>query len=101
MEKNCPNCENHCPVEELRCPEGKKYFGVEDKESEKGPAFDQMPETAEGKVIMALRRCGHYLHHNAGKGGNAADAPDSLLASLTEEEKQILAMLLEKCTKNL
>lgn len=47
------------------------------------------------KVITALRRCGHYLHHSVGKGKEVESI--QLPESFTEAEKEELAVLLEKC----
>ena len=27
--QTCPQCDNHCPVDALRCGKGRKFFGVE------------------------------------------------------------------------
>lgn len=43
-------------------------------------------------VIKMLRKCGHYLHHEAGA---MADKP-VLTAALTPEEQKILCVLLNK-----
>lgn len=96
MQEKCPQCENHCAKEELKCPEGRKYFGlpVEKKEAGgRGPGKE--PETLDEKVIVMLRKCGHYLHHNAGHGEAAARiAPPE---SMSDVEKIALCSLLEKC----
>ena len=93
----CPNCENHCPPDQLRCPQGMEYFGMTGKGR---PAREQDPSKLppDEAVLVLLRKCGHYLHHNVGHG----DAVDSaaLLSALSEEEKQTLVTLLTKCTKN-
>ena len=46
-------------------------------------------------AIVTLRRCGHFLHHSAGK--ESGKTKSELLAALNEEEKKTLAVLLEKC----
>lgn len=46
------------------------------------------------KVIILLRKCGHYLHHNVGHGENVDSA--KLLETLSDEEKEVLISLLEK-----
>ena len=46
-------------------------------------------------AIVTLRRCGHFLHHSAGKESGKTNS--ELLAALNEEEKKTLAVLLEKC----
>ena len=30
--QTCPQCDNHCPVDALKCGRGRKYFGVADGE---------------------------------------------------------------------
>lgn len=47
------------------------------------------------RVITALRRCGHHLHHHVGKGKEMESI--QLPENFTEEEKAELAALLEKC----
>lgn len=45
-------------------------------------------------VLTELRKCGHYLHHNFGKGNTPETA--ELLSALTEEEQTELLSLLRK-----
>lgn len=91
MEKNCPCCGRHCPADQLSCPRGRAYFGAVD--GSRAPA-DHAPaeEKKEEKLIVLLRRCGHFLHHSAGTEDTA-----SLLNALTTEERATLEGLLEKC----
>ncbi len=91
MEQNCPCCDNHCPVTELGCPTGKEHFGVKDAQGERPAA----PESADARLIVLLRKCGHFLHHNV-RGGDSAP----LLRALSEQERQTLETLLEKCLAN-
>ena len=67
------------------------YFGAAD--GSRAPA-DHAPaeEKKEEKLIVLLRRCGHFLHHSAGTEDTA-----SLLNALTTEERATLEGLLEKC----
>ena len=60
MEKNCPCCDKHCPVEKLCCGHGLRHFGMEKE------------ERPQERMIALLRRCGHFLHHNMGPGADAA-----------------------------
>lgn len=46
-------------------------------------------------AVISLRKCGHFLHHSAGKNQTKTNA--ELLAVLTEEEKKTLTELLQKC----
>lgn len=89
MENNCPCCKNHCPQDDLRCPRGREYFGIRNES-------DRHPENPEEKTIVLLRKCGHFLHHNAGHDSN----PARLLQALTEDERTTLESLLEKCLNN-
>lgn len=100
-EKTCPECHNHCPSDQLRCPKGMEYFGIEPKKGQ--PFFgnfggDLSSMAAEDAVIMLMRKCGHYLHHNVGHREKTNNK--ELLSTLTEEEIKELAKLLEKCTQN-
>ena len=87
MEKNCPCCDKHCPVEMLSCGEGRRHFGMEDARRE---------GAAEERMIVLLRRCGHFLHHSMGPGANAA----ALTEALSADERATLEALLEKCLKH-
>lgn len=92
MEQTCPCCDNHCPAEALGCPTGKEHFGVKDAPGKRPAA---QPEGADAKLIVLLRKCGHFLHHNA-PGGDSAP----LVSGLDEQERQTLEALLEKCLAN-
>lgn len=50
------------------------------------------------EVLVELRKCGHFLHHNFGKGNTPETA--ELLSALSEEEKVQLLGLLRKCNQN-
>lgn len=89
-EKICPQCENHCPADALKCGKGEKYFGIRRQERE----ISSM--TADERILVLLRRCGHYLHHNAGHDTNAA----ALVGMLTAEEKDSLEVTLQKCLQH-
>lgn len=54
--------------------------------------------TLNKKTMMALRKCGHYLHHNAGPASGLNE--DILMAPLSDEEKESLCSLLEKCLQS-
>lgn len=49
----------------------------------------------EDAAVVSLRRCGHFLHHSAGKDQGKTNA--ELVAVLTDEEKKTLTELLQKC----
>lgn len=98
----CPCCGRNCPRENLHCPRGKEYFGIEtDTMSEErgghhhGHADADM--TIDDKVIALLRKCGHYLHHNKGKDN--FDSEQSL-SFLSNDEKHELITLLKKCLQH-
>ena len=84
MEKNCPCCDKHCPVEKLSCGEGRRHFGKE------------MEDRPQERMIVLLRKCGHLLHHSLGPGTDAAPLTEALSA----EERATLESLLEKCLKH-
>lgn len=46
-------------------------------------------------AVISLRKCGHFLHHSAGKGNEKTNA--ELLSALSDEEKKTLTELLQKC----
>lgn len=54
----CPQCENHCPVDALRCGKGRKYFGCGHRH---GPDLDR--DDLAGK----FERCGRLISHCLGK----------------------------------
>lgn len=91
----CPCCDRHCPAENLHCSRGKEHFGLPtDKNERKGHGpreIDEKNMSADEIVLILMRQCGHFLHHNMG-GGEAAE-----LSFYTEEEKQELIRLLKKC----
>lgn len=90
----CPCCGRHCSVDNLHCPKGRNYFGLEDT----GAQHDRHRHfyddtTVDGKAITMMLRCGHFLHHSAG------EEPISL-SCLSEEEKAVLISLLNKCLES-
>lgn len=93
MENICPCCDNHCPADNLRCRRGREHFGIKD---EGAGHHEHRPMHPEEKIIVLLRKCGHYLHHNAGRGGDTAP----LLNALTADERNTLEVLLEKCLES-
>ena len=50
------------------------------------------------RTIVALRKCGHFLHHTANRASGIDE--ETLLSVLTDEERETLASLLEKCLDN-
>ena len=70
-----------------------QLLGKNPADGSRAPA-DHAPaeEKKEEKLIVLLRRCGHFLHHSAGTEDTA-----SLLNALTTEERATLEGLLEKC----
>lgn len=57
--------------------------------------FDVSQMTPEDAAVMSLRRCGHYLHHSAGKDSEITNS--QLMQALTEDEMKQLTELLGKC----
>lgn len=55
-------------------------------------------EGLEKRTVVAMRKCGHYLHHTA--GAKAGISEEALLAVLSKEEKETLCLLLEKCLQD-
>lgn len=82
-----PQCENHCPADQLRCPRGQAHFGTAAQEPEE--------QSLDDAVILLMRKCGHYLHHH---GADASG--EALLSALSEAGKNELIALLEKCMQN-
>lgn len=91
----CPNCENHCPSDQLRCPRGIAYFSGKENPDDSRQQQDLEHMAPEDAVIMLMRKCGHYLHHH---GANASNA--QLLSTLSDAEKRELIALLKKCTQD-
>lgn len=89
-ENTCPQCENHCPADALKCGRGARYFGVQRQER------DPAGMTEDERLLALLRHCGHHLHHNAGHHANAA----VLFEALSTEEKTALETILQKCLQN-
>lgn len=54
--------------------------------------------TISDRAVTALRKSGHYLHHSAGPANKVDN--ETLLAALSDEEKETLAVLLEKCLQS-
>lgn len=90
METNCPCCNNHCPKDALHCKEGRAHFGIPEPQD---PPVGPRPAAANDDVVTLLRKCGHFLHHSFGHGGDTS----ALLAALTPEEQETLRTLLRKC----
>lgn len=85
MKEHCPICPNHCPVDALSCGRGRSYFS----ESSKQPA------TIEEKILLDLRKCGHFLHHQKGMDF------DLLFSELSLDERNHLHELLSKITNKI
>ena len=101
MVQVCPNCDRHCPIDNLHCGRGREYFGIaEPADTEGRKRGHHMRAGGHGhghgmtndcpKAIHLLRECGHQLHHGMGD-------PSELVAPLTDRELEILERLLEKC----
>lgn len=99
MENTCPCCGRRCPVDDLHCDRGREHFGTQGESRgahgahESHGSHGPHESRSEGKALMLLRKCGHFLHHS----GDAVGDPAQLLSVLTEEERTQLETLLEKC----
>ena len=100
--QTCPQCENHCPVDALRCGKGRKYFGVTDDAQERGHSREHDHGCGHshehdhgcghrqlGGLPGLLHQCGRFVRH-------AGLEEDELFQALTSEEKASLQALLEK-----
>lgn len=93
MNQNCPCCDNHCPKDQLGCSTGRQHFGIEEPKHAHAAGH---PANSDDTLIVLLRKCGHFLHHNIGRDGDTAP----LLNALSPDERKTLEALLEKCIKN-
>ena len=55
-----------------------------------------MEKNSDEKMIILLRRCGHFLHHNVDRNRDIAP----LVEALSAEERTTLEALLEKCLEH-
>lgn len=85
----CPGCENHCPLDALKCRKGRNFFGVKTDDE---PRREHV-ERDEPSVVSLIRRCGKFLHHGISPETNLSD----LTNCLSLEETAALEDLLQKC----
>lgn len=78
--KICPQCDNDCPADALRCGKGRGFFGVEE---------ENHSHKESGGLAGLLQRCGRFAHHTD-------EEEEILFQALTEEEKAVLRALLGK-----
>ena len=95
--QTCPQCDNHCPVDALRCGRGRKYFGVSDNSHEHDHGHDHGGCCGHGHpksgLAGLLHQCGRFARH--------ADMEETeLFQALTDEEKAALQALLKKLVDN-
>lgn len=57
--------------------------------------MDKSQQTIDDTLMVSLRKCGHYLHHNVTKDNMQSHA--EIFQVLTLEEKENLTVLLQKC----
>ena len=103
--KYCNQCENHCPIDDLKCGKGRRAFGLEQGENGNGQNHEHghghghehghgahcHHKKMEG-VLGLLQSCGYALHHGEiGEDG---------LNCLSKEEKEQLEKLLTKLLSN-
>lgn len=60
--------------------------------------MDLSAMSVDDAAVVSLRKCGHFLHHSAGKDRTVTN--EQLMAVLTDEEKQQLTALLQKCLRS-
>lgn len=82
-EPYCPECDNHCPIDQLRCGKGRRHFGV--------PGENHSPSAPDGSLAGLLQQCGRFVHHGGHSMGN-----QELFQALTEAEQASLRALLGK-----
>lgn len=82
--EKCPCCSNHCPKDSLSCRKGQDYFNNSNE-----------PKTLNEQVIIALRKCGHLLHHNKEL------STDKILSDFSSDELNELLKLLSKIHNNI
>lgn len=87
----CPSCGRHCPPDDLHCPRGRAYFGLE---AEGGQHDKKRREiNIEDETILLMLKCGHLLHHGLVERAGSED----MLSFLSPEEKNDLTAALKKC----
>ena len=112
----CNQCENRCPVTDLKCGRGRRYFSEMQEEKqgrhghegehehrgrrhEHGRGREMSPDmrrVPDGDDLYALlRACGHHLHHNF-QGQRSMEEENALFNVLDESEKEKLQELLKK-----
>lgn len=50
------------------------------------------------EAVIALRKCGHFLHHSAGRDSGKTNS--ELMSALSESEISTLTVLLGKCLES-
>lgn len=88
---HCTQCPNQCPVTDLKCGRGRRFFeqqGVlpeDNREHKRGRRHKHGPELSyeQDDLYNILRACGHYLYHRFGKDMGQG----RILAILSERER--------------
>lgn len=113
--KNCTQCKNHCPIDQVQCPRGEEFAAFLKKggnpeefvgsSHHKGDGHGEKGHNHGGRtghegrggfkggekpedLLGLMRACGHALHH-----GNAGD---EFFDALSAEEKEQLKAILKK-----
>lgn len=86
--QRCPQCGNHCPVDDLQCKKGRRFFGLNDQKSD-AAKHDKKHRRAGNGLSKQLRRCGRFVKH-------AELEEDELFQALTDVEKTTLQVILDK-----
>ena len=99
----CNQCENRCPIDDLKCGRGRRALGLEqdehtderlgDREHRHGNEHSARShrKTLSG-VLGLLQSCGHAIHHG--------EIGEDVLACFSNEEKIQLEKLLYKFLNN-
>ena len=64
LAQTCPQCDSHCPIDALRCGQGRKYFGIDKLHRDW-----HLHNTHQGQNDLAgkFEHCGRILSHCLGK----------------------------------
>ena len=66
----CPQCQKHCPSDDLRCRRGREYFAQQGKGAASTQAAEPPAEASPDERLLDLfRQCSHYLRHTYGHAG--------------------------------
>lgn len=61
----CKQCENLCPLDELKCGKGRKYYNSAKSQKESSKEFGVNPPQVD--LLSLMDQCGHFLYHRKGE----------------------------------